>query len=289
MNKFFHSVYLAEMNCTGCYNCIKRCPTNAIRVRDGKARVISEYCIDCGECVRSCKQHAKSSKRNKIKQDLIGKYDYIVALPSQVLYSQFNNLDDINIVLTALKLMGFDDIVEVASAEELFDYPLHPYTHSLISAIPIPDPQLEKNKVLFTYDPSVHDYSEDKPELTCIGHDHYVFGNKKEIEEYKAIREKNVPLKSVTIRQPGEEETEQIIEETSDEPILDTPVHDTGSFWYKFLSFLLPVLGFIAGGIFKRKRYYRNYKACKKGAIAGLVTIGVILALFGLLLVLAVV
>jgi len=181
------------------------------------------------------------------------------------------------------------DIVEVASAEELFDYPLHPYTHSLISAIPIPDPQLEKNKVLFTYDPSVHDYSEDKPELTCIGHDHYVFGNKKEIEEYKAIREKNVPLKSVTIRQPGEEETEQIIEETSDEPILDTPVHDTGSFWYKFLSFLLPVLGFIAGGIFKRKRYYRNYKACKKGAIAGLVTIGVILALFGLLLVLAVV
>ncbi len=82
------------------------------------------------------------------------------------------------------------DIVEVATAEELFDYPLHPYTRSLISAIPIPDPKLEKNKVLFTYDPSVHDYSTDKPELTSIGHDHYVFGNKKEIEEYKAIREK---------------------------------------------------------------------------------------------------
>lgn len=119
MDKFFHSVYLEEKNCTGCYNCIKRCPTNAIRVRDGKARVISEYCIDCGECVRSCKQRAKSSKRHKIKQDLIGKYDYIVALPSQALYSQFNNLDDINIVLTALKLMGFDDIVEVASAAEV--------------------------------------------------------------------------------------------------------------------------------------------------------------------------
>ena len=69
------------------------------------------------------------------------------------------------------------NIVEVAEAEELFNYPLHPYTHSLISAIPIPDPQLEKNKVLYTYDPSIHDYSEDKPEFVCIGHDHYVYGN----------------------------------------------------------------------------------------------------------------
>ena len=80
------------------------------------------------------------------------------------------------------------DIVEIADAEELFNFPLHPYTHSLISAIPIPDPQLEKNKVLFTYDPSIHDYSTDKPELVCIGHDHWVFGNKKEIEEYRCTK-----------------------------------------------------------------------------------------------------
>ena len=91
------------------------------------------------------------------------------------------------------------NIVEVAEAEELFNYPLHPYTHSLISAIPIPDPQLEKNKVLYTYDPSIHDYSEDKPEFVCIGHDHYVYGNKKEIEEYKAIREKGEPMKTIRI------------------------------------------------------------------------------------------
>ena len=76
------------------------------------------------------------------------------------------------------------DIVEIADAEELFNFPLHPYTHSLISAIPIPDPQLEKNKVLFTYDPSIHDYSTDKPELVCIGHEHWLFGNKIEIEEF---------------------------------------------------------------------------------------------------------
>ena len=182
------------------------------------------------------------------------------------------------------------DIVEIATAEELFDYPLHPYTRSLISAIPIPDPKLEKNKVLFTYDPSVHDYSEDKPELICIGHDHYVFGNKKEIEEYKAIREKNVPLKSVTIRDAGEVEQGQVSEEenVSGEPILDAPIHDTGSAWYKFLSFLLPIPGLIVGWIFKKKHYIRNYKACKKGAIAGLITFGTVLALFGLLLLSAV-
>ena len=89
-------------------------------------------------------------------------------------------------------------IVEVAEAEELFNFPLHPYTHSLISAIPIPDPQLEKNKVLYTYDPSIHDYSVDKPEFVNIGHDHYVYGNKKEIEEYKKLREKNEPLQPIT-------------------------------------------------------------------------------------------
>jgi oligopeptide transport system ATP-binding protein len=55
------------------------------------------------------------------------------------------------------------NIVEIAEADELFNFPLHPYTRSLISAIPIPDPKLEKNKVLFTYDPSIHDYSEEQP------------------------------------------------------------------------------------------------------------------------------
>ena len=184
------------------------------------------------------------------------------------------------------------DIVEVADAEELFNFPLHPYTRSLISAIPIPDPQLEKNKVLFTYDPSVHDYSEDKPEFVCIGHDHWVYGNKKEIEEYKAIREKGQPLKSITILDPGapREEVKQEISHTAEEEeFLSSPVHDTGNFLYAFFSFLLPVVGIIAAQVFKKKRYYRNYKACRKGAIIGFVLIGIILVLFLLLLLLAVI
>ena len=79
------------------------------------------------------------------------------------------------------------NIVEVAEAEELFNFPLHPYTHSLISAVPIPDPVLEKNKVLYTYDPSMHDYSEDKPEFVCIGHDHWDNSVRRRIKAYSTF------------------------------------------------------------------------------------------------------
>lgn len=182
-------------------------------------------------------------------------------------------------------------IVEVADAEELFDFPLHPYTHSLISAIPIPDPQLEKNKILYTYDPSIHDYETDKPEFVCIGHDHWVYGNKKEIEEYKAIREKGEPLKSIKIRKPGEEHLsnniENIVDIKAEEEFLATPIHDTGSMWYTVLSFFLPIVGLILGFIFRKKNHIRNYKKCIKGAVAGLIVIGVLIAilLIGLILV----
>ena len=186
------------------------------------------------------------------------------------------------------------DIVEIADAEELFDFPLHPYTHSLISAIPIPDPQLEKNKVLFTYDPSVHDYSEDKPELVCIGHDHWVFGNKKEIEEYKAIREKGEKIKSITIIDPNTKEGQEQIKEAEKAPIIPeditiAPVHDTGSAWYSIISFILPILGLIAMAVFKKFKHFRNAKACKKGAIVGFVALGLLLVLFAILLILVVI
>lgn len=185
-------------------------------------------------------------------------------------------------------------IVEVAEAEELFDYPLHPYTRSLISAIPIPDPSLEKHKVLFTYDPSVHDYSEDQPELVDIGHNHLVYGNKKELEAYKALREKNEPLKTITVRTSEKAQEEEMAEqdqktEVAKDIILDAPIHDTGKGWYAVLSFLLPILGLIAGAVFKKHNYMRNYRACRKGAIVGFATLGVILALFFILLILAVI
>ena len=76
-------------------------------------------------------------------------------------------------------------IVELAETEKLFEHPLHPYTRALLSAIPMPDPISEKQKVLEVYDPSCHDYSEDKPKWTEIEEGHFIMANEKELAEYR--------------------------------------------------------------------------------------------------------
>ena len=77
-------------------------------------------------------------------------------------------------------------IVELAETEKLFAHPLHPYTRALLSAIPMPDPISEKQKVLEVYDPSCHDYSVDKPKWSEIEEGHFVMANEKELAEYRA-------------------------------------------------------------------------------------------------------
>ena len=79
-------------------------------------------------------------------------------------------------------------VMEVAETEELFQYPLHPYTRSLMSAIPIPDPILEKKKKLFVYQPKEYGPDEEQPKLVDIGNGHMVYGNSEEIEACKVAR-----------------------------------------------------------------------------------------------------
>ena len=117
MDTFFHSVHLESDLCKGCINCIKRCPTEAIRVRNGKAHIIKEFCIDCGECIRVCPHHAKKATFDSF--DVLDKYKHTVALPAPSLYGQFNNLEDINIILKGLIDIGFDDVYEVSAAAEM--------------------------------------------------------------------------------------------------------------------------------------------------------------------------
>ncbi len=117
MNTYFHSVELEVDKCCGCTNCLKRCPTEAIRIRDGKAHILSERCIDCGECIRVCPHHAKKAHSSEL--DDIKKFKYNVAIPAPALYGQFNNLNNVNIALTGLKAIGFDEIFEVSRAAEL--------------------------------------------------------------------------------------------------------------------------------------------------------------------------
>lgn len=117
MDRFFHSVTLDKDKCLGCTNCIKRCPTEAIRVREGKAQIISERCIDCGECIRVCPHHAKKARYDHLS--VLEGWKYKIAIPAPALFGQFNNLDDIDIVLTGLEQMGFDDVYEVSRGAEL--------------------------------------------------------------------------------------------------------------------------------------------------------------------------
>lgn len=80
-------------------------------------------------------------------------------------------------------------IMEIAEAEELFAHPLHPYTKSLMSAIPVPDPAIEKDKKLLVYDPkTMHNYETEKPELVDLGNGHMVYASPSELEKYKELR-----------------------------------------------------------------------------------------------------
>lgn len=116
--KFFHSVTLNKDSCKGCTNCIKRCPTEAIRVQNGKAKILSDRCIDCGECIRVCPHHAKQATSDKLEV-VLNQFSYTIALPAPSLYGQFNHLDSIDPVLNGLIAMGFDEVFEVSRAAEL--------------------------------------------------------------------------------------------------------------------------------------------------------------------------
>lgn len=123
--EYLHSVILKEDRCIGCTNCLKVCPTEAIRVRDGKAKIIPERCIDCGECIKICPNHAK----NVITDDLslLKKYKYNIVVPSLTLYGQFPSNIGIGKMLNAVKLIGFDEVVEAAIGADISVHILRDY------------------------------------------------------------------------------------------------------------------------------------------------------------------
>ena len=117
MHKYQHSVLLDESKCTGCTTCLKHCPTEAIRIKNGKAMINSDRCIDCGECIRNCPHKAKRAVCSALAD--MDRFKWKIALPAPSLYGQFDNLEDINYVLDGLLKIGFDDVFEVAKAAEL--------------------------------------------------------------------------------------------------------------------------------------------------------------------------
>ncbi len=112
-----HSVSLDPDKCKGCTTCLRRCPTQAIRVRDGKACINPNLCIDCGECIRQCPYKAKKASFDKL--DSLDHSKYLIALPAPSLFGQFANLNDADYLLQGFLDLGFSDVFEVAKAAEL--------------------------------------------------------------------------------------------------------------------------------------------------------------------------
>lgn len=118
--EYFHSVTLDRDKCHGCTNCISHCPTEAIRVKNGKAKIIKERCIDCGECIKVCQSHAKTAAADDFSA--LKKFKHNVAMPAPSFYSQFRSEISINAILTAFLKIGFDDVFEVARGAEYVSY-----------------------------------------------------------------------------------------------------------------------------------------------------------------------
>jgi len=138
VGSYFHSVRLDVEKCRGCTNCIRRCPTEAIRVRDGKARISEDRCIDCGECIRVCPNQAKIAVSDH--PDRLKEFKYTIALPAPSLYGQFPGKISIGSIHAALLRLGFDRIFEVAFAADL----VSTATQQYITSTPLPRPLISQ-------------------------------------------------------------------------------------------------------------------------------------------------
>lgn len=125
MAECFHSVRLIANLCQGCVNCIKQCPTEAIRIRSGKARITETRCIDCGECIRRCPSHAKSAVTDSLAD--LELFRYNIALPAPSLYAQFSLDTSIESILCGLLNIGFNEVFEVAQGAEIVSLAIRDY------------------------------------------------------------------------------------------------------------------------------------------------------------------
>lgn len=114
--EYFHSVRLQRDKCQGCVFCVKVCPTEAVRVRNGKAEILGDRCIDCGACAAKCPYHAFSVQTDSLED--LQKYKYNIVLPAPSLYAQFSEEIPLEDIWRGLHDLGFDEIFDISLASE---------------------------------------------------------------------------------------------------------------------------------------------------------------------------
>jgi iron only hydrogenase large subunit-like protein len=112
MSQYFHSIRVDPEKCNGRMKCLRMCPTQAIRIRNGKAMIIEEKCIDCGECITVCPHNAIIPLTDPFGES--SRFRHTVVMPSPALYAQFGREILPEKILAGIKRLGFDDAYDLA-------------------------------------------------------------------------------------------------------------------------------------------------------------------------------
>ena len=122
---FYHALEIDEDSCIGCSRCMKVCPTEAVRIRNGKAFIMEDRCIDCGKCDAACPASAIYIKQDDF--EMVHDFPHSVALLPAVFLGQFPDDVRVSRIYAALKDLGFRHVFEVESAVDVYVDAKHHY------------------------------------------------------------------------------------------------------------------------------------------------------------------
>ncbi|MCJ7679227.1 MAG: 4Fe-4S binding protein [Candidatus Aminicenantes bacterium] len=134
-DQYFHSIRVDTDKCDGRMKCMRVCPTQAIRIRDGKAFILDEKCIDCGECINVCPSSAIVPLTDPFGE--LSKFRHTVAIPSAALFAQFGREMLPEEILSGLRRLGFDDAFDITNACGKVSFAIQEYLHEYSGPKPV--------------------------------------------------------------------------------------------------------------------------------------------------------